>query len=139
MMTTMVVRDAMPEDIEQIRAIHEAMGLDYRMPNLESPLFLIQKVVETDGKIIAASALKVEAETYLWVAPELSAREKVDAMYEMQPRLVAEAWEKGIDQIVCWVPETVEKKFAKRLRAMGFSRDRDGWHSWSRETTPDGR
>jgi len=52
---------------------------------------------------------------------------------------VAEAWEKGIDQIVCWVPETVEKKFAKRLRAMGFSRDRDGWHSWSRETTPDGR
>jgi len=139
MMTTMVVRDAMPEDIEQIRAIHEAMALDYRMPNLESPLFLIQKVVETDGKIIAASALKVEAEAYLWVAPTLSAREKVDAMYQMQPQLVAEAWEKGIDQIVCWVPETVEKKFAKRLRAMGFSRDRDGWHSWSRETTPDGR
>jgi N-acetylglutamate synthase-like GNAT family acetyltransferase len=136
---TMLVRDARVEDIASIAAIHEAMGLDYRMPNLESPLFLIQKVVETDGKIIAASALKVEAETYLWVAPELSAREKVDAMYQMQPQMVAEAWEKGIDQIVCWVPETVEKKFAKRLRAMGFSRDRDGWHSWSRETTPDGR
>jgi hypothetical protein len=135
---TMLVRDARPQDIEQIAAIHAAMGMDYQMPNLESPLFLIQKVAEADGKIIAASALKLEAETYLWIAPELSAREKVDAMYGMQPQLIAEAWAKGLDNVVAWIPEDVEKKFRRRLETLGWQRDREGWHSWSRPTTQDG-
>ena len=133
------IRDAKTEDNEAIAALHEAMGLDYKMPNLESPLFLVQKVVECDGKIIGCTALKLEAETYLWLDPKLTARQKVEAMTGMQEHVISEAWEQGLDTVVAWVPEQVESKFAKRLKAMGFSKDREGWHSWSRHTTPDGK
>jgi len=118
------IRDATTKDIPAIAEIHQKMGLDYKMPNLESPLFLVQKLVECDGKIVAACTLKIEAEAYLWVDPELSAREKVEAMTGMQEHAIAEAWEQGLDGVHCWVPEAVENRFSKRLKAMGFSRDR---------------
>jgi len=134
-----LIRDARPEDIDDIARIHQRMGLDYKMPNLESPLFLIQKVVERNGKVIAASALRLEAETYLWLSPDLDALDKVEAMRGMQPAIVQDAWERGLDNLVCWIPEEVEKKFRRRLKTLGWQRDREGWHSWSRPTTPDGK
>lgn len=127
-----MVRDYRPEDFEAVAALHAEMGLDYKMPDLGSPLFLVRKVVEVDGKVTAACVLRIEAETYLWCggAPE----EKMAAMREMQPEILNAAWLKGIDNLVCWIPEAVEAKFEKRLGELGWKRDRVGWHSWSRKT-----
>lgn len=133
-----MVRDYRPEDFEQVKALHEASGIDYAMPDLSVPLFLVKKVVEVDGKVIAACALRIECETYLWCGGEPD--EKMAAMLEMQPEILQDAWMFGIDNLVCWIPEAVEIKFEKRLKQLGWSRDRNGWHSWSRATSrADGR
>ena len=133
-----IVRDYRPEDFESVKALHEASGIDYKMPDLGAPLFLVKKVVEVDGKVTAACALRIECETYLWCGGEPA--DKMDAMLAMQPAILDAAWMSGIDNLVCWIPEDVEAKFEKRLKQLGWARDRDGWHSWSRATeSADGR
>lgn len=133
-----MIRDYEPRDFEAVKALHDASEIDYAMPNLSHALFLVKKVKEIDGKVVAACAVRIEAETYLWCGggPE----EKMDAMLELQPEILNDAWMLGIDNLVCWIPEAVEVKFEKRLKQLGWARDRDGWHSWSRPTEcADGR
>lgn len=134
-----ILRDYRPEDFEQIKAIHDQMGLDYRMPNLGDPLFVVRKVLVAGDRVVAASVARVEFETYLWLDQELSAREKNAAMELLQEKFLEECRLKGAENVVAWIPEHVEAKFAKRLTQLGWSRGRDGWHSWSRQTTRDGK
>jgi hypothetical protein len=132
-----VVRDYRTEDFEQVKALHEASGIDYQMPNLDGALFLVKKVVEVDGRVVACCALRIECETYLWCGggPE----EKMDAMLAMQPEVLDAAWMSGIDNVVAFIPNDVEARFEKRLRQLGWDRYRDGWHGWTRKTGADGR
>jgi hypothetical protein len=127
-----MIRDYRPEDFEAVKALHEGSYIDYNMPDLNHALFLVKKVQEVDGKVVAAMALRIEAETYLWCGG--GPREKMAAMCELQPAVLLEAWMSGIDNVVAWIPQSVEKKFKKRLMQLGWERDRDGWHSWSRPT-----
>jgi uncharacterized protein YktB (UPF0637 family) len=130
------IRNYEEKDFAQVKALHEAMGLDYRMPDLQSPLFIIRQVAELDGKIVAVGAAKIETELYMWLNRSVGDPEtRWDAVRQLNESVMDEAhWSKGIDNCVCWVPKEVEKSFAKRLSAMGFKPDRDGWHSWSRPT-----
>ncbi len=105
-------------------------GPDYRMPDLDAPLFVVKKVVERDGRLIACGALRIEAEGYLWCGG--SPRDKMEAMAAMQPVALDAAWSLGIDNVVCWIPRSVESRFEKRLRQLGWEPGREGWHSWSR-------
>lgn len=133
-----MIRDYRAEDFEQVKALHEASGIDYKMPDLDAPLFVVKKVVEVDGRVVACCALRIECETYLWCGggPE----EKMDAMLAMQPEILEEAWLLGIDNLVCWLPQDIERRFEKRLKQLGWEPCRDGWHSWSRNTErADGR
>jgi hypothetical protein len=131
----MVVRDFAPADLPRIKEIHGQTSIDYKFPDLASPLFIITKVVELDGQIVAASGVRIEAELYLFVDHEVGTPEqRWDAVQQMNGVVMEEAWMKGLDNCVCWVPEDIEKSFGKRLIQLGFSRDRDGWHSWSRQT-----
>lgn len=127
-----MIRDYRPEDLGAVKALHEASGIDYRMPDLASPLFLVKKVREVDGVVVGALALRIEAETYLWCSG--GPQDKMDAMLELQPAMLDEAWTKGLDNVVCWIPREVEARFEKRLKQMGWEPSRDGWHSWSRDT-----
>jgi hypothetical protein len=129
----MSVRDLIPEDYAQIQAIHSKMGMDYALPDLDSPLFLVKKVVtDENGKVIGASVVRLEAECYLWVDPEFKPRVKMDAMLELQPEILRSAWAKGLENLVAWIPLWMEKKFRRRLLNLGWVRDRTGWQSWSR-------
>lgn len=129
-----MVRDAVPEDREAIAKIHAQMGLDYRLPDLEHPLFFVRKVITNDaGEVVGACFLRIQAETYLWLG-DLSPRGKLDAMLELQPAVLSEAYAKGIDDIEARLPETVERRFYKRLKQLGWVRNRPGWFPWSRTT-----
>lgn len=129
-----MVRDYRPADLAAIQRIHEQMGLDYRMPDLGDPLFVVRKVLEVNGEVVGATVARVEFETYLWLDGGLSPAEKNAAMHLMQPALLKDCRLLGAENLVCWVPENVEKKFAKRLTELGWKLDRDGWRTWSRET-----
>ena len=131
---TAVVRDYRPADLKEIQRIHEQVGLDFKMPDLGDPLFVVRKVLEVNGVIVGATVARVEFEVYLWLDPELNPAEKNAAMHLMQPELVRDCRLLGAENLVCWIPENVEKKFAKRLNELGWKLDRDGWRTWSRST-----
>lgn len=126
------VRSASEEDFPALSAIHEAMGLDYQLP-LDDPLLVVKKVIEKDGKIIGACFIRIAAETMLLLDPELGPCEKMDAMEAMQPEVLAEAWKLGFNQVEARIEATTEKIFEKRLKQLGWVRDRENWHPWSRE------
>jgi len=131
----MRVRDADETDYPVIQEIHRQMGMDYSLPDLHSPLFFIKKVVENDeGKVVGACFLRISAETYLWLSPDSKPREKVDSMLQMQPAILGAAWDNGIDLIEARIPEETERRFRKRLKQLGWTQNREGWHPWSRLT-----
>lgn len=131
-------RDYLPEDLPQIKAIHEELGLDYRMPELGLPIFFVKKVLVAEGEIVGACVLRVEAETYLWLkrGSWADAEDKKLAMGLLQAEVLDAAWRLGVPNVCAWVPRHVERFFAKDLKELGWSPDREGWHSWSRPTEP---
>lgn len=129
------VRDYVPADYEAVRALHESSGIDYTLPDLDSPLFVVTKVVERAGRIVACAGARIEAELYLWMSHDVGTpEERWEDLRKLNVEMLDAAWFIGLNNFVCWVPEGIEKSFAKRLTDLGFSRDRSGWHSWSRET-----
>lgn len=129
-----MVRDAEKEDFPEIERIHAEMGMDYKLPDLESPLFIVKKLVEKDGKVIGACLLRLTAETMLLLSPDLGPAEKMDAMEAMQPEVIHGAWSKGLDDIEARIPQETEAIFEKRLLQLGWERNREGWHPWTRKT-----
>lgn len=124
------------DDLPAVEALHARMGMEYRQPDLNSPLCVARTVVEVDGTIVAAGALRLEAESYLWLEPDLTPHAKLAAMALLQKAVLKAAWKAGLDTLTAWIPETVETKFRRRLKQLGWSRDREGWHSWSRTVPP---
>ena len=121
------------EDYQAIEEIHRAMGLDYKMPDLDSRLVMAKEVIEDDDKVIAGAMLKVYPEAYLWVQPSLSPIEKWDAIRMLQVRLLRDSVGLGFERVVAYVPSIVNCHFAKRLRMLGWKPSRDGWFPWVRE------
>ena len=125
-----MIRNLEPEDVEVTKDIHKAQGFGYSMPDLTSPLILVKKVREVDGRVVAAMFLRLTAETFLVTTG--SPVEKGRAIEELQPEVLREAYEKGLSDVVCVVPPEISESFAPVLVRMGWSRDRD-WPMWSRE------
>ena len=124
-----MIRDARPEDISQILAIHKRQGLGYDCPDLTSPLILINKVREIDGQVVGAMFLRITAETFLLVDGSPVAKGR--AIEELQPEVIRAAWEKGLNDIVCVVPPEIEPDFSPVLTRMGWAKERP-WPLWSR-------
>jgi hypothetical protein len=114
-----------------VKDIHKAQGFAYSVPDLTSPLVLVKKVREVDGRVVAAMFLRLTAETFLVTTG--SPVEKGRAVEELQPEVLREAYEKGLSDIVCVVPLEISESFAPVLERMGWERDRD-WPMWSRGT-----
>lgn len=126
-----MIRDFQREDLPALKAIHAGQNFDYNLPELSSPLFLVKKVREEGGRVVAAMGLRITAETFLLC--EGSPVAKARAIEELQPEVLRAAWEKGLDDVVCVVPPEISESFAPALEKMGWSRDRD-WPMWSRST-----
>ena len=125
-----MIRNLTAEDLEAIKDIHKSQGFDYSVPDLTHPLFLVKKVREVDGRVVAAMCLRITAETYLFC--EGSSVAKARSIEELQPEVLREAWEKGLSDVVCVIPPEIAEAFAPVLERMGWRRDRD-WPMWSRE------
>lgn len=135
-----VVRDYKPSDFNQIKAIHDAVDLDYKMPAIDSRLFVVKKVLEIDGVVRQAVGFRLEVETYLWSDPSDWAlpEEKFLGLKALQAESMHTLMTKGVDTAVCWVPNSVDKYFSKRMTELGWTPDREGWRSWSRKTRREG-
>ena len=127
----MLVRDYLPSDRASLEAIHEAQGLDYKFPDIDGPLFLVRKVLEIDGKVVASLVLKICAETMLLLDGQQGPQDKLTEMQTLQSSVLSEAYAKGLDEIHAAIPEI---GFDKRLIQLGWLKDRSGWNLWSRST-----
>lgn len=124
-----MVRDFQPEDTDSIISIHKSQGFSYNLPQMSSPLVLVHKVREVDGQVVASMFLRVTAETFLLV--EGSPESKGRAIEELQPEVLREAKEKGLDDIICVIPPEIAESFEPALRKMGWNPTRD-WKMWYR-------
>jgi hypothetical protein len=125
-----MVRDFDPKDIDSIISLHKTQGFAYPVPDLTSPLFLVKKVREVDGRVVAACFLRITAETFLVTTG--SPVEKARAVVELQPEVLREAYEKGLSDIVCVVPPEIAESFAPALEKMGWEKTRD-WPMYQRD------
>ena len=126
-----MIRDLQFSDIEDVEKIHRQSGLDYRMPDLKSPLFPIKKICVKDGEVLGAVALRLCAETFLWLDKQRRPQEKLQTMNDLQREVLADAWKNGLDEIHAAIPPI---GFDKRLRQLGWEPDREGWVLWTRRT-----
>jgi hypothetical protein len=129
----MTVRDYRPEDRPAIEALHRSMGMDYRLPDLDDPLFVVRKVYETEGRITGAEFLKLQAEAYLMLNCDLDVVAKSRVIAHLSHAVEKDAFNKGIDTLVAYIPDEIAKKFTKRLNLLGWDTARKGWSTWFRE------
>lgn len=126
-----MIRDYQGQDFGQVAGFHADSGIDYRMPDLDSPLFPIKKVSEVNGQVVGALALRLCAETFLWLDRQRRPQEKLQTMKELQAAVLADAWKNGLDEIHAAIPPI---GFDRRLKQLGWEPDRDGWVLWTRRT-----
>lgn len=130
-----LVRNYTPKDFEAVKAIHESTQIDYSFPDLNSPLFMVKKVLEIDGIVRAVLGMRLELECYLWMdnSDWANPEEKLIAVNILDREGMEDAWLNGIDDAVLYLPPGMER-FGKRLEALGFKQPRQGWMAYSKKT-----
>lgn len=129
----MTVRDYTDADKTAVEQIHRDSRMDYQFPAVDSPLFVVKKVYELDGRIIGAEFLKLQAEAYLMLSCDLDALEKTRVIAHLSRETEREAYNQGLDTIAAYIPEDISNKFTKRLTLLGWDKARTGWVTWFRE------
>lgn len=130
----MTVRDYDPADKADIEKLHSLMGMDYKFPDIDQPLFLVKKTCVNDkGEVVGTAFLRLQAEAYLIVSQDLDSEEKMDVISQLSPALDEAAYSQGLDDIVAYIPQEIELKFSKRLYRLGYAKIRQGWNCWVKE------
>ena len=126
-----MIRPYQTQDLAAIRAWHEASGIDYPLPDLSKPLFALVGVAEHEGQMVAASAIKLVGEQFLWLNPRASRTAQVRAGLELQTAIEANAAaELGLEEITAWLPPHLEQKFGELITRLGWERSR--WATYTR-------
>jgi hypothetical protein len=131
-----IVRNYEPSDLERVKEIHAASGIDYRFPDLSSPLFIVKKVLVVDGIVRQCGALYVQCEAYLfsdsseWGTPE----EKLEGIKAIDAAGIYDAWLAGVNDVVLWLPPNMARFGERLVDDLGFERDREGWYTYSKPT-----
>ena len=131
-MSDVEIRSYSPNDLDAIRRIHEASGIDYRMPNLDR--FPVSKVLLVDGEVKAAYGMRHTVESHLWLERSswTDAAGKWAAIKVLDREATEAAKDLGIDSILCCIPPSYER-FGRRLKDLGFSPIRDGWKIYTKQ------
>jgi hypothetical protein len=130
----MTVRDYTDADRPAVEKLHRDMGMDYKLPELSDPLFIVRKVYLNDaGRVIGTEFLKIQAEAYLMLDCRLDTVEKTRVIAHLSHAVEREAYNRGLDTLVAYIPEDISTKFTKRLNLLGWDKARKGWITWFRE------
>lgn len=128
-----MIRNLRQEDVVCIRGLWESAALPANcLPDTEDPIFIIKKCVEEpSGKVAMAACIKLTSEAYLLVDHECGdAPWRWETLRELTEAVIQEAKEVGIQDLTCWIPPHLEKRFGRRLTELGFVKS--PWQSYSR-------
>lgn len=125
--------ELLPSDKSEVERLHKEMGFDYVMPDLDSPLFVIKRVLRDEqGRILGAAGLRLQAETYLWLDSKAPVAVRYKVVAALSFSVFQAAWRVGIDCLVAWLPPGLPDSFKRLLTRFGWSADRAGWQSWTK-------
>ncbi len=118
---------------EEGQKLYDAMGLPYTMPNVASPAFALKELLEDEnGKIIAAGAIKIIGESFLWIDPAQTPIRRAKAVRALVARAKVEGARAGFEELSAWIPPAVEAEFGLALHKLGWSPSL--WRNWSIRT-----
>jgi hypothetical protein len=125
------IRSYKPSDLQAIQKIHDANGIDYKLPNLDK--FPVNKILEVDGKVRASYGLQLTLEAHLWLSRDswADAEGKWIAIKALDKEATDAANVLGFDNSMCCVPPTYSR-FGRRLKDLGFSKIRPEWSVYSK-------
>ena len=131
-----IIRDYEPKDFEAVKSLHEATGIDYKMPDVGSPIFLVKKVIEIDGVVRVAAGMYLQCEVYLWLDKSdwADSEQKLVAIKALDKEVMYDTWLKGVDCACLWLPPGMERFGERLVEDLHFSKDRAGWISYSKGT-----
>lgn len=131
----MNVRDYNPAtDHLAVEQIHKLMKMGYKLPDFDDPLFIVGKVYVNDADcILGAEFLKLQAETYLLLHCGIDMIEKTRVISHLSHAVEREAYNRGLQTLVAYIPEAISKKFSKRLHLLGWGEGNKDWITWTRE------
>jgi hypothetical protein len=130
----MQVREYRESDLATLRAIHEAQGFEYPLPDLSNPLFVTKLILSNENeagapqeKIIGAALLRLTAEAYLLLDPKAGTpRERWQWLLQLHAATERDAWQRGLEDVHAWLPPPIAQRFGKRITQLGWNRD-DTW------------
>lgn len=102
---------------ELIADLHKKMGIRYPLPDLDGPLVIITERAKNNK---AACAVKLIGETYLFVEPGASTRERVEAIQEVSDKAIEAAKIFKLEDVSAWIPPDVAPRFAHMLFDLGW-------------------
>jgi hypothetical protein len=112
-----MIRDFQDKDLEVLRKLHRQSGAKFEIPNINSPLVIVRKVLDDDGaKMICIGELHISAMMWVdknWKTPQ----ERLDAVKELQNEMMVEAAKFGIDTATT----QADGRFAERLVEMNWT------------------
>lgn len=124
----MKIRYARPEDDAAIREMHERMGLDYELPDLQK---MASKLVFEDeqGKIRMAVYLRPTLEAYMFIDGAEKFQNKAEQAKEQWSRFVClekasqqNAIKLGFEDVYAFLPPQLERSFGRKLRRLKWFR-----------------
>ena len=116
----MEIRELCAADEKAVVALHAAMGLDYKLPVVNS-LAVKNGIFNGTGKPVAVVLGRATTEAYLlldksWGTPA----ERWDAVLRVIAVSQAQARIMGFEDVHVWLPPSIEKTFSRRLKKIGF-------------------
>lgn len=131
-----MIRNYEPRDFEEIKRIHAESGMPYVLPDTNSPLFIITKVLEVEGKVRCALGAWLQVELYCWMDKSewTDAEGKHLALQVLERETMKDLYLKGIDHAVLWLPPNMERFGERLVQDFGFQKCQDGWCTFSKRT-----
>jgi len=128
----MKVRIYESSDLEALKAIHAKRNLpDVCFPDASNPLYFVQRVIEDDGVATAAAFVKLTAEPFLLLDPDLSKQDQLQHLSVLSDVCEVAVRQHQIEDFTCWIPpEAVSAGFGHALEEIGFIRS--PWISYTR-------
>lgn len=119
------------EDLQSIASFHNQMAPGYTFPREFGPLFFVNQLVEdVNGQIVAAAAVKLVGEGFLWVNPSVSRLDRTRAIALLNKTCAETAKTAGLEEVSCWVPPKIAACFERLMAKLGWKQA--VWPNWGR-------
>lgn len=110
--------------------------MPYVLPDTNSPLFIVTKIIEVEGKVRCALGAWLQVELYCWMDKSdwTDAEGKHLALQVLERETMKDLYLKGIDHAVLWLPPNMERFGERLVQDFGFKKCKDGWCTFSKRT-----